>query len=154
MDTAGTSGVFARRYDELGRAVEMGFAGGRVIAVSFPAEPPADADGDHELLDRVGDYLRGGRDEFTEFTVGLTVPTAQRDVLEALRTVPYAESVSVSRLTRLAGFDSNDPDDLDAVTEALAANPVPVLVPDHRVDGGPHATPSDVRTALRRAEGL
>lgn len=154
MDTAGTSGVFARRYDELGRAVEMGFAGGRVIAVSFPAEPPADADGDHELLDRVGDYLRGERDEFTEVTVGLTVPTAQRDALEALRTVPYAESVSVSRLTRLAGFDSNDPDDLDAVTEALAANPVPVLVPDHRVDGGPYATPSDVRTALRRAEGL
>ena len=153
MDTAGTSGVFARRYDELGRAVEMGFAGGRVIAVSFPAEPPADADGDHELLDRVGGYLRGERDEFTEVTVGLTVPTAQRDALEALRTVPYAESVSVSRLTRLAGFDSNDPDDLDAVTEALAANPVPVLVPDHRGDGVPYATPSDVRAALRRARG-
>ena len=154
MDTAGTSGVFARRYDELGRTVEVGFAGGRVIAVSFPAERPADADGDHELLDRIGGYLRGERDEFAEVAVGLTVPTAQRDVLEALRTVPYAESVSVSRLARLAGFDSNDPDDLDAVTGALAANPVPVLVPDHRVDGGPYATPGDVRSALRRAEGL
>ena len=154
MNTTGTSGVFAREFEALDRAVEVGFAGGRVISVSFPAEVPADAEPDHELLDRIGDYVRGERDEFAEVAVGLTVPTDRRDVLEALRTIPYGEEVSVSRLTSLAALDADDPDDLELVTSALDENPVPVLFPDHRVQGGPYATPGDVRNALRRAEGL
>ena len=151
---AGTSGVFAREFDEIGRTVQVGFAGGRVIAVSFPTEPPADADTDHDLLDRIGSYLRGEPDEFAEVAIGLTVPTPQRDVLESLRTLPYGEEVSVSRLARLGGFDPDDPDDLEAVTGALADNPIPVLLPDHRVSGGPYATPGGVRGALRSVEEI
>jgi len=56
MDTTGTSGVFAREVDEIGRAVEVGFAGGRVISVSFPTTAPADAAADHDLLDRIEAY--------------------------------------------------------------------------------------------------
>jgi methylated-DNA-[protein]-cysteine S-methyltransferase len=154
MSVSGTSGVFAREFEEIGRTVQVGFAGGRVISLSFPAEPPADADGDHDLLDRIDAYLGGERDEFAEVALGLTVPTDQRDVLEALRTVPYGEEVSVSRLARLGGFDPDDADDLETVTDALADNPIPVLLPDHRVSGGPHGTPADVRSALRRVEGI
>ncbi|WP_096393057.1 MGMT family protein [Halorubrum trapanicum] len=154
MDTAGTSGVFAREFDEIGRTVQVGFAGGRVISVSFPAEPPGDADGDHDLLDRIEAYLGGERDEFAEVALGLTVPTDQREVLESLRSVPYGEEVSVSRLARLAGFDPDDADDLETVTGALNDNPVPVLLPDHRVSGGPYATPGEVRDVLRSVEGI
>ncbi|MGM0447452.1 MAG: MGMT family protein [Methanobacteriota archaeon] len=154
MSMAGTSGVFAREFDEIGRTFQVGFAGGRVISVSFPAEPPADADGDHDLLDRVDAYLGGERDEFAEVALGLTVPTDQREVLEALRSLPYGEEVSVSRLARLAGFDPDDPDDVATVTGALDDNPIPVLLPDHRVSGGPYATPGDIRSALRHVEGL
>ncbi|TKX54931.1 methylated-DNA--[protein]-cysteine S-methyltransferase [Halorubrum sp. SP3] len=154
MSMSGTSGVFAREFDEIGRTVQVGFAGGRVISVSFPADPPADAETDHELLDRIDAYLNGERDEFHEVALGLTVPTEQREVLESLRSVPYGEDVSVSRLARLAGFDPDDADDLEIVTDALTDNPIPVLLPDHRVGGGPHATPSDVRSAFRRVEGL
>jgi methylated-DNA-[protein]-cysteine S-methyltransferase len=154
MSLSGTSGVFAREFDEIGRTVQVGFAGGRVISVSFPAEPPADADGDHDLLDRIDAYLGGERDEFAEVALGLTVPTDQREVLESLRSVPYGEEVSVSRLARLAGFDPDDPDDLETVTDALADNPVPVLLPDHRVSGGPYATPGAVRDALRSVEEI
>lgn len=154
MDMTGTSGVFAREFDELGRTVEVGFAGGRVISVSFPAELPADASRDHELLDRIADYLRGEPDEFAEVAIGLTVPTDRRDVLEALRTVPYGEEVSVSRLTRLAALDADDPDDLDLVTRTLDENPIPMVLPDHRIRGGPYATPGDVRATLQDVEGL
>ncbi|GAB3699241.1 MGMT family protein [Halorubrum pallidum] len=173
MKSTDASGVFARRFDEIGRAVEVGFAGGRVIAVSFPADPPADADADHALLDRIGTYLRGepvddggpslggeaepiddGTDPFGDVQIGLTVPTDRRRVLDALRSVPYGESISVSRLARSAGLDDNDPDDLDVVTRALDENPIPILLPDHRVQGGPYATPGEVREALRRIEGL
>ncbi|MDB2237184.1 MULTISPECIES: MGMT family protein [Halorubrum] len=154
MSLSGTSGVFARQFDEIGRTVQIGFAGGRVISVSFPAEHPGDADGDHDLLDRIDAYLGGERDEFAEVALGLTVPTDRREALEALRSVPYGEEVSVSRLARLGGFDPDDPDDLEVVTGALADNPIPVLLPDHRVSGGPYATPSDVRSELRRVEGI
>ena len=154
MVSMGTSGVFARSYDELDAAVEVGFAGGRVIAVSFPETTPADADADHELLDRIGAYLRGEPDGFDDVAVALTVPTDQRAVLEALRDAPYGEELSVSRLTRLATLDDNDPDDLDVVQRALRENPVPLLIPDHRVQGGPYATPASVRGAFRRLEGL
>ncbi|OTE99333.1 MULTISPECIES: MGMT family protein [unclassified Halorubrum] len=154
MSLSGTSGVFARQFDEIGRTVQIGFAGGRVISVSFPAEHPGDADGDHDLLDRIDAYLGGERDEFAEVALGLTVPTDRREALEALRSVPYGEEVSVSRLARLGGFDPDDPDDLKVVTGALADNPIPVLLPDHRVSGGPYATPSDVRSELRRVEGI
>ncbi|EMA59033.1 MGMT family protein [Halorubrum kocurii] len=154
MDTTGTSGVFAREFDEIGRAVQVGFAGGRVISVSFPETAPADASGDHDLLDRIGAYLGGERDAFDDVATGLTVPTDRRAVLEALETVPYGEEVSVSRLTRLAGLDADDPADLELVTGALRDNPIPILFPDHRVQGGPYAAPGDVRETLRRAEGL
>ena len=154
MDTTGTSGVFAREFDEIGRAVEVGFAGGRVISVSFPATAPADADTEHDLLDRIGKFLGGERDAFDDVATGLTVPTDRRAVLEALGTIPYGEEASVSRLTRLAALDADDPEDLELVTDALRENPIPILFPDHRVQGGPYATPGEVRAELRRAEGL
>ena len=154
MVSLGTSGVFARSYDDLGRAIEVGFAGGRVIAISFPEHVPADADEDHDLLDRFGEYLDGDRDDFAGVAVGLTVPTDRRDVLEALRDVRYGEYDSVSRLTRLAGLDDDDPDDLETVTGALRENPIPIVIPDHRVQGGPYATPAGVRETLRTTEEL
>ncbi|GAB7008342.1 MGMT family protein [Halorubrum trueperi] len=154
MEPTDASGVFAREFDEIDRAVQVGFAAGRVISVSFPADAPDDAVTDHELLDRIGAYLQGQRDGFDEVDVGLTVPTDQRTVLEALQTIPYGESVSVSRLARLAALDADDPDDLELVTAALDENPIPMLFPDHRVQGGPYATPGSVRAVLRRVEGL
>lgn len=154
MSTTGTSGVFARQYDAIGRAVEVGFAGGKLIAVSFPADVPDDADADHPVLDRIGDHLAGGDERFDDVEIGLTVPTDDRRVLEALRELPPGESSSVSRLTRLAGLDDDDAADLESVTQALRENPLPIVLPDHRVEGGPYATPGEVRSTLRRVEGL
>ncbi|WP_435097937.1 MGMT family protein [Halorubrum sp. N11] len=154
MNTTGTSGVFAREFEEFGRAVEVGVAGGRVISVAFPATAPADAGADHDLLDRIEASLGGERDAFDGVATGLTVPTDRRAVLEALETIPYGEETSVSRLTRLAALDADDPEDLELVTSALRENPIPILFPDHRVQGGPYATPGEVREALRRVEGL
>jgi methylated-DNA-[protein]-cysteine S-methyltransferase len=40
------------------------------------------------------------------------------------------------------------------VREALAANPVPLLIPDHRVRDGPSGAPPPVEQKLRAVEGL
>jgi len=129
MDTTGTSGVFAREVDEIGRAVEVGFAGGRVISVSFPTTAPADAAADHDLLDRIEAYLAGGETRSTASPPGSRCrPTAGRSSKRS-KTIPYGEEVSVSRLTGLAALDADDPDDLELVTDALRENPIPILFP-------------------------
>jgi methylated-DNA-[protein]-cysteine S-methyltransferase len=144
-------GIYARESPVLGRAVQIGVAADRVISVAFPEDAPADAAPDHPLLDRVFDYLGGTEDHFDDVTVALTVPTDRRTVLDAVRNVPYGETVSVARVARLAGLDDEDEADLSAVREALRANPVPLFIPDHRVSG-PGATPPEVAERLRELE--
>lgn len=149
------AGIYARESPYLERYVQVGVASGRVISVSFPATPDEEAEEDHELLDRIGRYLEGERDAFTDVEVALTLPTDRRGVLEALRNVPYGEQVSVERLTAMsAGLDPEDEEDRELVRAALADNPAPIVVPDHRVRDGPSAAPAEVEQKLRTLEGL
>ena len=152
MDEAG---IFAVESPYLERFVQIGVAGGRVISVSFPRAPDEEAGDDHDLLGRIERYLEGERDGFEDVEVGLTVPTDRRAVLEALRGVAYGEQLSVERLAAATpGLDPEDDADLDLVREALAENPAPLLIPDHRVRDGPSAAPPDVEQKLRSLEGL
>jgi methylated-DNA-[protein]-cysteine S-methyltransferase len=149
MDDAG---IYAREFEPLGRAVEIGVASGKVVGVSFPETTPADAAYDHPLLDRIDDYLAGASDHFDDVPVALTVPTDRRRVLEAVRKLPYGETVRRSRVANLAGLDGDDDGDRRLVDDALRENPVPLFVPDHRVEGKRGATPADIAEALRRLE--
>ncbi|WP_396610400.1 MGMT family protein [Haloferax sp. S1W] len=171
MDLAG---IYARESSALDRAVQIGVVSSKLISVSFPETVPDDADPDHEYLDSIlaaldGDDVRmtatsssaahqnDTRSEdvgLSEIPIGLTVPTAQRSVLEALRNVPRGDTVDISLLVRMAGLDPEDDESPRIVRTALAENPVPVVVPDHRVTDGPSAAPAEVVEALRRAEGI
>ena len=147
------AGVYARESDRLGRAVELGVVAGRVLSVSFPREFPEDADPDHPLLDRLFDYLDGAEDDFDDVTLAITVPTDQRNVLEAVRNVPYGDTVTLDLVVRMTtGLDHEDEADLETAREALRSNPVPVFVPDHRVTDAEGATPPDVAETLRSIE--
>lgn len=149
------AGIYARESSYLKRCVQVGVASGRVLSVSFPDSLDADAETAHALLDRIFDYLEGVEDEFDDIEVVLTVPTDQRAVLERVREVPYGEQVSVEQLTRLTpGLDAEEDDDRDLVRTALDANPIPLLIPDHRVRDGPSAAPPKVEQKLRSLEGL
>ncbi|RBI63811.1 methylated-DNA--[protein]-cysteine S-methyltransferase [halophilic archaeon] len=152
MDDAG---IYARESTYLERHVQLGIASGRVLSVSFPRDPDEEAQGDHELLDRVFAYLEGVEDDFSDVQVALTLPTDQRSVLERVREIPYGDQVSVETLARMtAGIDHTDEDDQNVVRSALDSNPAPLLVPDHRVRDGPSAAPPDVEQKLRSLEGL
>jgi methylated-DNA-[protein]-cysteine S-methyltransferase len=147
--SAADAGIFARSFDDC--VVEIGVASGRVVGVSFPETLPDDAATDHPLLDRIEAYLGGESDHFDDVQVALTVPTRYRDVLDTVRNVPYSETVSVDRIARMAGLDPEDSEDLETVETALGENPVPVFVPDHRVEA-PGATPQRVVRLLRAVE--
>lgn len=143
------AGVFARESPSLGRVVQVGVAAGRAISVSFSEAIPPDAGDDHPMLDALFAYLDGERPDVTDLPVALTVATDRRRVLEAVREIPAGRTATVEGVARMAGLD---PDDRETTTTALAENPVPVLVPDHRVEDADGATPADVAERLRDLE--
>lgn len=145
-------GVFAQEFESLGRAVEIGVASGSVISVSFPDAVETDADPDHPLLDRVEAYLGGESDHFDDVEIALTVPTDHRQVLEATRNAPYGETVSLDRILRMAGLDPDDDAARETARTALAQNPIPVFIPDHRVRDAPGGAPEAVAERLRAIE--
>jgi methylated-DNA-[protein]-cysteine S-methyltransferase len=149
------AGIYARESTYLDCHVQVGVAQGRVISASFPPVPDADAESDHGLLDRIAAYLRGDRDDFSDVTVALTMATDERAVLERVREIPYGEQATVEQLARMVpGRDPGEPEDRTLVREALASNPVPLLVPDHRVQNGPGGASAAVEQKLRAVEDL
>ena len=78
------------------------------------------------LLDR---YLRGERIDF-ELEVDLSGEGEfTRKVLMELRNVPYGQVTSYGRLARKLGYRSAG----RAVGQALGRNPIPIIIPCHRV---------------------
>ena len=150
-----TAGIYARESSSLDRCVEVGIASGRVVSVSFPDSLASEAEPDHDLLDRIFEYLEGVEDDFADVECALTVPTDQRAVLDAVREVPYGSQVSVERLARrVPDLDADDEDGRDRIRTALDTNPVPLVIPDHRVRDAPSAAPPKIEQRLRSLEGL
>ncbi|WP_114576988.1 MGMT family protein [Saliphagus sp. LR7] len=151
MDEAIT-GIYARESPAIDRVVQLGAASGRVISISFPEEVPADAAGDHPVLERLLAALDGEEDDFGDVTVALTVPTPHRGVLEEVRTIPYGRERDVASIAR--SVPDLDDEDGETVRAALRENPLPILIPDHRVPDGPSAAPAAVEARLRSLEGI
>jgi methylated-DNA-[protein]-cysteine S-methyltransferase len=154
MATESDAGIYARKSATLDRYVQVGVASGRVLSVDFPESPDADAGEDLPLLDRIDASLEGEREDFADVDVAMTMPTDRRDVLQAVRGVPYGEQLSVAELAGMTPGLEGDDGDRQLVRTALAENPAPLVVPDHRVRGGPSAAPPAVEKRLRSVEGL
>lgn len=89
-----------------------------------------------ETTDQIGEYFAGDRRSF-ELDVDLTGQTEFRErVLREVREVPFGDTVSYGELARRI----DRPNASRAVGSALGGNPVPIVVPCHRVirsDGDP-----------------
>lgn len=147
-------GIFARESSYLGTWVQLGIASQQVVQVSFPEFPADEATENHELLERIFGYFEGAKDDFRDVEVALTIPTDHRAVLVATREIPYGSQTTVEGLVGMAGLDPDDEAAIDSAREALAQNPVPLILPDHRVRDGPSAAPPEVEQRLRSLEGL
>lgn len=110
----------------------------------------------HELLHRLNAYFEGTRVAFVDVAIeddGWT--PFQRDVVAAMRRVPYGEVVSYSDLARLAGH----PRAQRAAGTVCAGNRFPLVVPCHRVvsAGGVGSYPGlgvDYKRRLLALEGV
>jgi methylated-DNA-[protein]-cysteine S-methyltransferase len=145
LDAERTAARFVIEASERGiRRIGFGNAPGRTI-------------GDHRQAARarreLAEYLAGAR---TFFSVGVDLsgtPEFQGDVLAAASRVPYGETTSYAALAAAVGH----PRAARAVGNALGANPVPLIIPCHRVirgDGtwGHYAFGPRMKTALLALE--
>ncbi|HVH68299.1 MAG TPA: methylated-DNA--[protein]-cysteine S-methyltransferase [Gemmatimonadales bacterium] len=138
--------TFARVASPLGELV-LEASGEKLAAVYFPtsrhASPPTDGpdwvedDGRGraaELLDRargqLAEYFAGSRTTF-DLPLGAVGTPFQRRVWDALLAVPYGTTVSYSELACRLG----DQRATRAVGAANGRNPIPIIVPCHRVVG-------------------
>lgn len=83
----------------------------------------------------LAEYLAGDRTFFTVPVDLSQVPTFERAALQAAVRIPYGEVRSYKWIAQRLG----EPDAARAVGNAMASNPVPLIIPCHRVvksDGG------------------
>ena len=109
-----------------------------------------------QLLHKLQGYFQGARADFADVEIDADDWTPfQRDVLHAIRAVPYGEVVSYSELAQLAGH----PRAQRAAGTFCANNRFPLVVPCHRVvsANGPGAYPTlgvDYKRRMLALEGV
>jgi len=94
-----------------------------------PAEPPTHI---AAIVDRAKRYFAGDRIEFDTIGVDLSyVDPFRRSIYDALRKVGFGETVTYGELAKRVG--ANEPQAAQDVGVAMARNPVPLIIPCHRV---------------------
>ncbi len=83
----------------------------------------------NELIKRFHVYFAGKRVQFPDILDFSDATVFQRDVWEATRKIPYGKTHTYAWIAAQAGR----PQAVRAVGQALGRNPVPIIVPCHRV---------------------
>ncbi len=108
--------------------------GGALARIDFGGEPPEDWRRDGGAFARarsqLAEYLAGRRTAF-ELELAPHGTPFQLRVWEELQRIPYGATVTYAELARRAGR----PDAPRAVGHANGRNPLPIVVPCHRVVG-------------------
>jgi methylated-DNA-[protein]-cysteine S-methyltransferase len=99
-------------------------------------------------------YFNGVPTDFADLTLALRGTPFQRRVWRQLRRIPYGSTISYGELARRVG----NPQASRAVGQATGANPIPLIIPCHRViaaDGslGGYRAGPDRKLWLLRHEG-
>jgi methylated-DNA-[protein]-cysteine S-methyltransferase len=107
---------------------------GRLVSCEFEAAPPTDAREDAArcapVAAQLDDYLAARRRDFA-LTLAPRGTAFQRRVWDELLRIPYGTTISYRELAHRVG----NPAATRAVARANATNPLPVVVPCHRVIG-------------------
>ena len=101
-----------------------------ILAEITAGEPSAVTEHAARLLSK---YFSGSRETFADVPVDLASMTIFRArILTLIRLIPYGEVKSYGEVAVIAGM----PQAARAIGGAMAANPVPIIIPCHRVVAG------------------
>lgn len=82
------------------------------------------------VMRRMQRYFQGDKDSFADVTVDVANrPDFHRKIYSSLRKVAYGETVSYGQMAERVG----SPNAARAVGQAMAKNPLPLIIPCHRV---------------------
>ena len=110
--------------------------GDALVRLSIHDGPPVSTDSapEHSLLaqivEQLTEYFDGQRQGF-DVPLALEGTAFQQDIWQALLDIPYGHTLSYGELGAAAGH----PGSARAVGGAVGANPIPIIVPCHRVMG-------------------
>lgn len=158
MEEPETTHRYARFSEDLGLYVDMVLRDDEVVSLSLSREEPSEPHGtDHPYLSRVIEHLSTGREDLRDIPVHLSVSAFDLEVLRALRDIPAGEVATYGEIAARLGR----PRAARAVGSACARNPVPVIIPCHRVvpaSGGlgnySGGEGWDTKAAILRKEGV
>lgn len=85
----------------------------------------------HPYTKELGDYLKGKRREFSFQIDWSTLRSFQREALQVVYQIPYGETRTYADIAA----QINRPNAYRAVGRANATNPMPLVIPCHRVIG-------------------
>ncbi|MHC4405360.1 MAG: methylated-DNA--[protein]-cysteine S-methyltransferase [Planctomycetota bacterium] len=115
------------------KRLSFGHASSEAAVAALPADVAARSrpgSWNRPLVRRLQAYALGARDAFDDVEVDLGPSTEfQREVLECCRQIPYGETLTYGELAARAGR----PGAARAVGQCMAANPIPLVIPCHRV---------------------
>jgi methylated-DNA-[protein]-cysteine S-methyltransferase len=103
-----------------------------------------------QAVEQLGEYFAGRRREFRLPLDLAGLPPFTRTILEVLRTVPFGATLTYGDLAAKAGM----PRAARAVGGAMAANPLPIVIPCHRVVAAGHPGGYSGGGGLRTKEWL
>lgn len=95
-----------------------------------PVEPAADDPAIHTLATQLAEYFAGQRRRFDLYLRPAGTPFQQR-VWQALTTIPYGATLTYGELARRIGGGAH----ARPVGGANGRNPIPIIIPCHRVIG-------------------
>ena len=112
--------VFVNVYIKDGKIIKVEFSGNPVkeVILSETAE---------NLKKDLERYFSGRKVNFSNYDVHLSVSPFVRSVLDVVRTIPYGKIVTYGQIAKILNTSPR------AVGVALKLNPVPILIPCHRV---------------------
>jgi len=99
-------------------------------AITVPRDWARDDEAFADVREQLDEYFAGGRTEF-DLPLAMDGSPFQRSVWQALRDIPYGETISYGELARRVGPPAT-PRNVGATN---GRNPIAVIVPCHRVIG-------------------
>lgn len=121
-----------RRTIEIDPALRLGLDVSAAALTRIDFHPPDDAQSAHPLLDETERQLRAyfaGQLQIFDLPLNTSGTPFQENVWRLLQAIPYGRTRTYKDLAR----DLNSPAAVRAVGAANAANPLPLVIPCHRV---------------------
>jgi methylated-DNA-[protein]-cysteine S-methyltransferase len=149
-----TSTVFYDIFDSPLGLLYLIFSGKVLSGISFdkPSNIPYKKDGAPVMfIKEFNSYFQGSRSKFTQDIKFLIGTDFERQVWLALKKIPFGETRSYKWIAEHIGR----PSAVRAVGQALSKNPIPIVIPCHRViesDGSIGGYSSGVNNKVRLLE--